>query len=47
VAFVRTNVSGKRIASIIRLIRIDVLRTTIAVTSNRSMLSIALTGWAL
>jgi hypothetical protein len=37
VAFVRTDVSEERIASIIRVIRIDELRTS-AVTSNRSTL---------
>jgi hypothetical protein len=38
VALVRTDVSEERIASIIRLTRIGELGTTLAVTSNRSML---------
>jgi hypothetical protein len=36
--FVRTNVLEERIASIIRVIRIDELGTTLAVTSNQRML---------
>jgi hypothetical protein len=35
VAFVRTDVSGERSASLIRLTRIGELGTTAAVTSNR------------
>jgi hypothetical protein len=38
VALVRTDVSEERIASIIRMTRIGELRTTLAVTSNRSTL---------
>jgi hypothetical protein len=38
VALVRTDVSEKRIASIIRVIRIVEIGTTLAVTSNRSRL---------
>jgi hypothetical protein len=38
VALVRTNVSVERIASIIRATRIGELRTTLAVTSDRSTL---------
>jgi hypothetical protein len=36
VALVRTDISEKRIASIIRVTRIGKLRTMLAVTSNRS-----------
>jgi hypothetical protein len=38
VALVRTDVSEERIASIIRVTRIDELGTLLAVTSNRSTL---------
>jgi hypothetical protein len=37
-AFVRTDVSEERIASIIRVARFDELGTTLAVISNRSTL---------
>jgi hypothetical protein len=37
VALVRTDVSEERSASFIRVTRIDELRTTLAVTSNRRM----------
>jgi hypothetical protein len=37
-ALVRADVSKERIASIIRVTRIGELRTTLAVTSNRSRL---------
>jgi hypothetical protein len=40
VALVRTDVSEERIASIIRMTIIDELGTTLAVTSNRSILQI-------
>jgi hypothetical protein len=42
VALVRTDTAEERIASIIRATRIGELGTTLAVTSNRSMLRLLL-----
>jgi hypothetical protein len=47
VALVRTNVSEERSASIIRITRMDELGTTLAITSNRRTLRIAVNSISL